>query len=63
MVSDAGAVGSAVREALAANPRSVAEYRGGNGKALGFLMGQAMRALGGKADPGSVSKALKDALG
>ena len=39
---------------LAANPQSVADYKGGKEKAMGFLVGQTMKAMKGKADPGMV---------
>ena len=63
MVSDAGAIDDAVREALAENDKSVAEYRDGNQKVIGFLMGQVMRKMGGKADPKAVSERLVYWLG
>ena len=47
---------------LAANPQSVADYKGGKEKAMGFLVGQTMKAMKGKADPGMVNKLLKELL-
>ena len=61
-VSDAGGIRSAVETALAQNAAAVADYRSGSAKALGFLMGQAMKAAGGRADPKLLSAALKEAL-
>ena len=45
-----------------ANPQSVADYKGGKEKAMGFLVGQTMKAMKGKADPGMVNKLLKELL-
>jgi aspartyl-tRNA(Asn)/glutamyl-tRNA(Gln) amidotransferase subunit B len=61
-VSDAGGLKTAVETALAQNAAAVADYRSGSAKALGFLMGQAMKAAGGRADPKLLSAALKEAL-
>ena len=47
---------------MAANPQSVADYKSGKEKALGFLVGQTMKAMKGKADPGMVNKLLKELL-
>lgn len=63
MVSDEGALRSVVEGVIAANPQSVADYRGGKEKALGFLVGQTMKAMKGKANPGAVNKMLKELLG
>ena len=62
MVSDEGALRKAVEEVIAANPQSVQDYRNGKEKAIGFLVGQTMKAMKGKADPGSVNKLLKELL-
>ncbi|MDR3207892.1 MAG: Asp-tRNA(Asn)/Glu-tRNA(Gln) amidotransferase subunit GatB [Oscillospiraceae bacterium] len=62
MLSDDGAVAEAVAAVVADNPKSVADYRAGKQQALGFLMGQAMRRLGGKGNPAAVSQALKERL-
>ncbi len=62
-VSDEGALRSAVERVIADNPRSVSDYRGGKTKALGFLVGQAMKAMKGKADPGAVNRLLRELLG
>ena len=63
MIGDEGVIGPAVREALAENEKSVAEYKKGNRKVVGFLIGQVMRKLGGKADPKAVGEALSKELG
>ena len=62
MVSDEGALRKTVEEVIAANPQSVQDYRNGKEKAIGFLVGQTMKAMKGKADPGSVNKLLKELL-
>ena len=62
MVSDEDALRRAVEEVIAANPKSVQDYRGGKERALGFLVGQTMKAMKGKADPAGVNRMLKDLL-
>ena len=61
-VNDEGALRKTVEEIIAANPQSVADYRGGKQKAIGFLVGQTMKAMKGKADPGAVNRLLKELL-
>lgn len=61
-IGDGGLVREACARALAANPRSVADYRGGKEKALGFLVGQVMGELKGRADPQAVNAALRELL-
>ena len=61
-VNDEGALRKAVEEVIRANPQSVADYRGGKEKAIGFLVGQTMKAMRGKADPGAVNKVLRELL-
>ena len=61
-VNDTGTLQKALEEIVAANPQSVADYRGGKEKAIGFLVGQTMKAMKGKADPGLVNKMLKEML-
>ncbi len=62
MVSDDGALKTTIEEIVANNPQSVADYKGGKTKAMGFLVGQTMKAMKGKADPASVNKILKGIL-
>ena len=62
MVSDEGALCTAIEGILEANPQSVADYRSGKEKAMGFLVGQTMRAMKGKADPAMVNKIVKELL-
>lgn len=61
-VNDEEALRKTVDEVLAANPQSVADYRGGKEKALGFLVGQTMKAMKGKADPASVNRILRERI-
>ncbi|MCL1829207.1 MAG: Asp-tRNA(Asn)/Glu-tRNA(Gln) amidotransferase subunit GatB [Oscillospiraceae bacterium] len=63
MIGDAGEVEKAVLEVIKENAGSVVEYRGGSTKVFGFLVGQTMRKLGGKADPQIVNRLLAEALG
>jgi aspartyl-tRNA(Asn)/glutamyl-tRNA(Gln) amidotransferase subunit B len=60
--NDEGELRKVVEEVMAANPQSVADYRGGKVQALGFLVGQTMKTMKGKADPGTVNKLLKELL-
>lgn len=61
-VNDEGALRRTVEEVIAANPQSVADYHNGKEKAIGFLVGQTMKAMKGKADPASVNRILKELL-
>lgn len=56
---DEGVVASAVAQVIEKNPQALADYRAGKGKAIGFLMGQAIGLLKGKADPGQVKAELE----
>ncbi|MCL2319664.1 MAG: Asp-tRNA(Asn)/Glu-tRNA(Gln) amidotransferase subunit GatB [Treponema sp.] len=58
MVSDTGVIDKAIREVLAENEKSVAEYKNGNQKITGFFVGRIMKTLGGKADPKVVNERL-----
>lgn len=62
MVNDEDELRSVVEKVIAANPASVTDYRGGKDKALGFLVGQTMKEMKGKADPGMVNRILKELL-
>lgn len=61
-VNDEGALRAAVERVVQENPQSVADYRNGKEKAIGFLVGQAMKAMKGKANPGLVNQILKELL-
>ena len=62
MVNDDNLLRTVVEQVIAANPQSVADYKGGKEKALGFLVGQTMKQMKGKANPGAVNKMLKELL-
>src|SRR5208282_4113595 len=61
-ISDAGTIEKVVAEVLAANPAIVAEYRGGKEKAFQALVGKAMAATEGKANPAQVNAMLRRKL-
>ena len=61
-VNDEGALRKVVEEVIAANSQSVEDYHNGKEKAIGFLVGQTMKAMKGKADPASVNQMLKELL-
>jgi len=61
-ISDAGALGAAVEKVLAENPAAVADYRSGKGAAVGFLVGQVMKATRGQANAAMVQSALRERL-
>jgi len=62
-VSDTGAIEAAVDAIIAANADKVEQYRGGKEALFGFFVGQTMKAMAGKANPGVVNALLKDKLG
>ena len=61
-VNDEGALRRAVEEVIAVNPQSVEDYRNGKETAIGFLVGQTMKVMKGKADPSMVNQILKELL-
>ena len=61
-VNDEGALRATVEKVIADNPQSVEDYRNGKEKAIGFLVGQTMKAMKGKAKPGMVNQILKELL-
>ncbi len=61
-VSDEGELRSVVQEIVQNNPQSVEDYRSGKEKAIGFLIGQTMKAMKGKADPEIIASILKEIL-
>jgi len=61
-VNDEDGLKKVITEILNENPQSVSDYRSGKQKAMGFLVGQTMRAMGKKADPQSVNRILKEEL-
>ena len=60
--NDAVELKKIVENIIAANPQSVEDYHNGKQKAIGFLVGQTMKATAGKADPGTVNQLLKQLL-
>ncbi|HEX5695177.1 MAG TPA: Asp-tRNA(Asn)/Glu-tRNA(Gln) amidotransferase subunit GatB [Acidimicrobiia bacterium] len=61
-MSDTAELGRIVSDVLAANPQAIAEYRGGEDKVVGYLVGQVMKATQGKADPRAVNQILRDQM-
>jgi aspartyl-tRNA(Asn)/glutamyl-tRNA(Gln) amidotransferase subunit B len=61
-ISDSGALEALIAEVLAANPKSVEEFRAGKEKAFNALIGQAMKASRGKANPAQLTELLKQKL-
>lgn len=61
-VSDAASIELSIQQVLTSYPKQVAEYRGGNDKVFGFLVGQVMKASQGKANPQKVNEILKAKL-
>jgi aspartyl-tRNA(Asn)/glutamyl-tRNA(Gln) amidotransferase subunit B len=61
-ISDEGALGETIDKVIAANPKSVEDYKAGKKKAIGFMVGQVMKATKGQANPGVVNKLLKEKL-
>jgi aspartyl-tRNA(Asn)/glutamyl-tRNA(Gln) amidotransferase subunit B len=62
-VSDEGALGKIIDDVLTRNPTQVTQFKEGKHQVLGFLVGQVMKASGGKANPGKVNELLKKRLG
>lgn len=62
MVNDEEALRAAAELVMKENPQSVADYRGGKEKAIGFLVGAVMREMKGKGNPGMVKELLKGML-
>ncbi len=61
-VNDEGMLRETIEKVVADNPQSVADYQAGKKKAIGFLVGQTMKAMQGKADPGMVNRILQEIL-
>ena len=61
-ISDEGALLGIIDGVIAANPQSVEDYRAGKDRAIGFLVGQIMKATKGQANPGLVNQLLKEKL-
>ena len=61
-ISDEGAIKEVVKKVLSENEKSVNDYKAGKDKALGYLVGQAMKATKGKANPGMLNKMFLEEL-
>jgi aspartyl-tRNA(Asn)/glutamyl-tRNA(Gln) amidotransferase subunit B len=61
-ISDEGTLATAVDEAIATNPAAVADYRAGKAQAVGFLVGQVMKATRGQANAALVQAAVRERL-
>jgi len=61
-ISDEGAITELVKKVLEENQKSVEDYKKGKTNALGYLVGQCMKASKGKANPQLINKILKDLL-
>ena len=61
-ISDEGTLRTMVAEVLEANPQSIVDFKEGKGRALGFLVGQVMKASKGQANPQLVNKILAEEL-
>ena len=61
-VHDESVLRTVVEKVIEENPQSVADYRGGKEKAMGFLVGQTMKAMKGKANPAAVNQMLRELL-
>ena len=61
-ISDPGTLGAAVDRVLADNPAAVADYRAGKAQAVGFLVGQVMKATRGQANAALVQSAVRERL-
>lgn len=61
-IDDDSALKKVLEDVIAANPQAVADYKGGKEKALGALVGQTMKAMKGKANPGKVNQMLREML-
>ncbi len=61
-ISDEGAIKEVVDKIIAANPQSIADYKAGKDKALGFLVGQCMKEMKGKGNPQILNKLILEEL-
>ena len=62
-ISDESQIGALIADVLAKNADAVAQYRAGKAATFGFLVGQVMKAAGGKGNPKRINELLKKALG
>jgi aspartyl-tRNA(Asn)/glutamyl-tRNA(Gln) amidotransferase subunit B len=62
MVQDDGLLRTTIERIVSENPASVADYKSGKTKAMGFIVGQTMKEMKGKADPARVNQIVKEIL-
>ena len=62
VVNDTDALTKTIKELLEKNPQSVADFKAGKEKAMGFIVGQTMRAMKGKADPAVVNQLVRERM-
>ena len=62
VINDEGALRETIEKVIAENPQSVEDYHNGKKKAMGFLVGQTMKAMKGKANPAMVNAILQELL-
>jgi aspartyl-tRNA(Asn)/glutamyl-tRNA(Gln) amidotransferase subunit B len=61
-ISDSGALGKIIDDVIAGNPKQVEQYKSGKTAVIGFLVGQAMKASKGQANPAAVNEMLREKL-
>ncbi len=61
-ITDTGAIEAAIDQVIADSPEQVEQFRSGNEKIAGWFVGQVMKSTGGKANPGTLNKLLRDKL-
>ena len=61
-ISDTNAISTVIDDVLANNPKSVEDFKGGKKQAMGFLVGQVMKATKGQANPAVVNQLLNEKL-
>ena len=61
-VNDEGALKAVIEKVIEANPKSVEDYKNGKEKAIGYLVGQTMKAMKGNPDPGLIHELLRGSL-
>lgn len=62
MVSDDGVIRKVIAQMIEQSPQSVADYKAGKTKAMGFIVGQTMKEMKGKADPSTVNTIVKELM-
>ena len=62
-INDTDELRSIIKTVIEENPKPVADYKGGNKKAMAFFVGQVMKATKGKANPKTVNEIIKEEIG